>query len=63
VLIPIPLSNVIPALTIVLFALAYLEEDGLLLMIAGIIALLIVGIVSLAVWQLVRGAGWLAGYL
>jgi hypothetical protein len=34
VFIPIPLSNVVPALVIALISLAYLEEDGVLLSIA-----------------------------
>jgi len=38
---PIPLSNVLPALVIVLISLAYLEEDGLLLLIALLAALIV----------------------
>jgi hypothetical protein len=34
VFVPIPLSNVIPAPVIALISLAYLEEDGLMLLIA-----------------------------
>jgi hypothetical protein len=44
IVIPIPLSNVVPALIIALISVAYLEEDGLLLSIA-----LLSGLFSLAV--------------
>ena len=44
IVIPIPLSNVVPALIIALISVAYLEEDGLLLSIA-----LLSGLISLAV--------------
>ena len=56
VLTPIPLSNIVPALIIVLISLAYLEDDGLLL-----VAALVAGSVSIAVdlvvlAEMVRGA-------
>jgi hypothetical protein len=41
VLIPIPASNVVPALVIVLISLAWLEEDGLLLVIAMLAGLVV----------------------
>jgi hypothetical protein len=40
---PVPLSNVPPALAIMLIAFAYLEEDGLLLCGALVIAFVMVG--------------------
>ena len=40
---PIPLSNVVPALVIALISLAYLEEDGLLLSIALLAAVIVLG--------------------
>jgi hypothetical protein len=52
---PIPLSNVAPAFVIALIAMAYLEEDGLLLsftLALGIAMLIIAGIV---IWQAVLG--------
>jgi hypothetical protein len=58
-LVPVPLSNVIPALVIALISLAYLEEDGLLLafaLLAGVIAL---ALAAAAAWETVRGAEWL----
>jgi hypothetical protein len=41
VLIPVPLSNVAPALVIALISLAYLEEDGILLLIAVLAAVIL----------------------
>ena len=38
---PLPLSNVVPALAIALLSLAYLEEDGVLLLIALLTAVII----------------------
>jgi hypothetical protein len=58
---PIPLSNVVPALVIALIALAYLEEDGLLLPIALLAAVLVVAIEFMAVWETVLGAKWVTG--
>ena len=58
---PIPLSNAPPALTIVLLAFAYLEEDGVLLCIA---LLIIVGLLLVAagmIWQAMSAAGWVSG--
>ena len=59
VFIPIPLSNVIPALVIALISLAYLEEDGLLLLIALLIAVIVAAIELIAVWETVLGAKWI----
>jgi hypothetical protein len=53
---PIPLSNVVPALVIVLISLAYLEEDGILLSIALLAAVIVVTIVLVALWEAVLGA-------
>ena len=58
---PIPLSNVVPALLIALISLAYLEEDGLLLSIALLVASIILTVELVAVWQMVRGANWIVG--
>ena len=55
---PLPLSNVVPAVLIALIALAYLEEDGLVLSITLLGALIIVGVVLVAVWEIVAGAQW-----
>jgi hypothetical protein len=58
---PIPLSNVVPALVIALISLAYLEEDGLLLSIAMLAAVIVVTVASVAIWQTVLGAKWISG--
>ena len=59
VFIPIPLSNVIPALVIALISLAYLEEDGLLLSIALLDAAVVLMVELAAIWETILGAKWL----
>jgi hypothetical protein len=56
---PIPLSNVVPALVIALISLAYLEEDGLLLSIAILAAVIVLAVESATVWEMVLGAKWI----
>lgn len=58
---PIPLTNVVPAVVIALISLAYLEEDGLLLLIALLAAVIVLTVAVLAVWETVHGANWLRG--
>ena len=58
---PIPLSNVVPALVIALISLAYLEEDGLLLSIALLAAVIVLTVELMAVWETVVGAKWISG--
>jgi hypothetical protein len=60
VFIPIPLSNVVPALVIVLISLAYLEEDGVLLSIALLAAIIVMTVATMGVWEVVVGAKWIA---
>jgi hypothetical protein len=59
VFIPIPLSNVVPALVIALISLAYLEEDGVLLSIALLAAVMVLTVVTIGVWEMVVGAKWI----
>ena len=59
VFIPIPLSNVVPTLVIALISLAYLEEDGVLLSIALLAAVIVLAVATAAVWQMVVGAKWI----
>jgi hypothetical protein len=47
---PVPLSNVAPATVIALIALAYIEEDGLLLSVALFAAIVLIGAAAAAVW-------------
>ncbi len=58
VFIPVPLSNVAPALVIALISLAYLEDDGLLLSIALLAAVIVLTVTLAAVWAAVLGAEW-----
>ena len=58
---PIPLSNVVPALVIALISLAYLEEDGLLLSIALLAAVIVLAVETVVVWETVLGARWIMG--
>jgi hypothetical protein len=60
-LMPVPLSNVAPAAVISLISLAYVEEDGLLLSVALLAAIVLVGIESAAVWGTIVGAVVISG--
>jgi hypothetical protein len=59
---PIPLSNVVPAMVIALISLAYLEEDGLLLSIALLAAVIVLTAALLAIWETFVGAKWLGHF-
>jgi len=59
VFIPIPLSNIVPALVIALISLAYLEEDGVLLSIALLAAVIVLAVATAAIWRMVVGAKWI----
>lgn len=60
-LVPIPLSNVVPAFVIALISLAYLEEDGLVLAIALFAGFMVLAIDAGAVREMVRGAKSIGG--
>lgn len=53
---PIPLGNMVPAAVIALISLAHLEEDGLLLSVALLAAVIALTVLSVAVWEFVVGA-------
>jgi hypothetical protein len=53
---PVPLSNVAPAMVISLISLAYVEEDGLLLSVGFLAAIILIGLGSVAVWGTIIGA-------
>ena len=55
----VPMIQVVPALVLVLISLAYLEEDGVLLLIALLIAAALLAITGVAVWKMVAGAVWI----
>jgi hypothetical protein len=52
---PIPLSHIIPSLTIMLVAVAYLEEDGVMLCIALAVAVSSLAVTAATVWATVEG--------
>ena len=58
-LVPIPLSNVIPAVAVMLIALAYLEEDGLMLAVGMTAGCLSLAITAAMVWGAMAGIGLL----
>ena len=60
---PIPLSNIPPALAIALLAIAYLEEDGILLCVALAASALLLVIAAGVVWQAMGELGWVQGFL
>jgi hypothetical protein len=62
VFIPIPLSNVVPALVIALISLAYIEEDGVLLSVALLAAVIVLTVVTVAVWEMAVGAKWIVNF-
>jgi hypothetical protein len=60
--VPIPMSNVIPAVVIAAVSLGWLEEDGLLLSIAMLAGLIVVALALAAVWETIRGAEWISRF-
>jgi hypothetical protein len=56
---PFPFSQIIPALVIMLLALAYLEEDGVLLCVALAAALVSLAITAATVWAGIKVTDWL----
>ncbi len=56
---PVPFSQVVPALVVMLLALAYLEEDGIAFLIALIAALASLAITAATVWGTVETVDWL----
>jgi hypothetical protein len=55
-LVSIPLSNILPAVLIAIISLAYLEHDGLLLLIGLLIGSLVLVLDLGIVWQLAHNA-------
>jgi hypothetical protein len=56
-LVPVPLSNIIPALVIMLLAFSLLEEDGVLLAIALTAAMTSLAITGAAIWGTIEVSG------
>jgi len=57
---PVPMIQVFPASVIATIALAYIEDDGLLLAIGLAGAAAMTAVALLAVWEIVLGAGWIS---
>ena len=53
---PVPLSNIAPAIVIALMALAFIEEDGLVLCFALLAAVVLITLASAAVWGAIVSA-------
>lgn len=58
---PFPLSNILPAVLIAFISLAYLEQDGLLLIVGLVTGCLLLILESGLIWQLAQGAKWITG--
>jgi hypothetical protein len=50
------MSNIVPALVITLISLAYLEEDGLMLLIGLLIGFVVLAVDLSVLWEIVHGA-------
>ena len=56
---PVPFTQVVPAMVIMLLALAYLEEDGVALLVALIAAVASLAVTGVTVWGAVETIDWL----
>jgi hypothetical protein len=56
---PVPFSHVVPAFVIMFLALAYLEEDGIALLIGLVAALVSLAITAAMLWGAVQTVDWL----
>ncbi|CAN5706619.1 hypothetical protein BH11PSE3_BH11PSE3_47820 [soil metagenome] len=56
---PIPFTSIPPALVIATLSLAYLEEDGVLLVIGLLAAAGVLAIVGVLAWETIAGVHWL----
>ncbi len=58
---PLPLIQIVPALLVALIALAYLEEDGLLLCLSLLGSLILLLVTTAAIWGAILGAMHIGG--
>jgi hypothetical protein len=58
---PLPLVQIVPALLVALIALAYLEQDGLLLCLSLLGAIILLAVATAAIWGAVLGAMHISG--
>jgi hypothetical protein len=56
---PVPLSNIVPAIVIVLTSFAHIEEDGLLLCLALLAAFILMIVASAGVWGTIVSAAFI----
>lgn len=56
---PVPFGHVVPALVIMLLALAYLEEDGVALLVALVAALCSLAVTTVTLWGAVETIDWI----
>jgi hypothetical protein len=56
---PVPFGHILPAFVIMIVALAYLEEDGVVLCLGLALALVSFSITAAAGWGAVAGIEWL----
>ena len=60
---PVPISNVPPALAIMLIAFAYLEEDGVLLCAGLALGVAMLAVAAAVAWETASATGWVPGLL
>ena len=58
-ILPVPFGHVVPALVVMLLAVAYMEEDGLALLVSLLAALASLAITAATVWGTVVTVDWL----
>ena len=58
---PVPFGHILPAFVIMIVALAYLEEDGVVLWLGLVLALVSLSLSAAAGWGAVAGVEWLDG--
>jgi hypothetical protein len=56
---PVPFSHIVPAVVIMVLALAYLEEDGLVLLIAFAGAVGALAVTAATVWGMIETIDWI----
>ena len=56
---PVPFGHIVPALAIMLLALAYLEEDGVALLIGLLAALLSLTVTAATLWGAIEAIDWI----
>jgi hypothetical protein len=56
IIMPLPLSNILPAALIALLSLAYLEQDGVMLTVVLLAGLIVAALDTAALWSLIHGA-------